>query len=288
MKKIIITAMAAAAMLASCGGGSVQKSNLSASSSQIDSISYMIGTANTQGLRMYAERQLGVDSANWDKFLSGIEAGINKTSKADIAFVEGQKIGQNISGNMYEMMNKNLFEDDEEYKINKNELIAGFMDALNGKSVVTTEEAGEYLNTAIEEAKAKINDKKYGALKKEGEAFLKENAEKEGVVTTPSGLQYKVIKEGKGEKPTADSKVKVMYKGTLIDGTEFDSSKEPVEFRVGGVVKGWQEALTMMPVGSKWMLYIPYDLGYGERGAGANIKPYSTLIFEIELLDIVK
>ena len=288
MKKIIITAMAAAAMLASCGGGSVQKSNLSASSSQIDSISYMLGTANTQGLRMYAERQLGVDSANWDKFLSGIESGINKTSKADIAFVEGQKIGQNISGNMYEMMNRNLFEDDEEYRINKNELIAGFMAALNDKSVVTPEQAGEYLNTAVEEVKAKISEKKYGSIKKEGEEFLKENAEKEGVVTTPSGLQYKVIKEGTGEKPAADSKVMVMYKGTLIDGTEFDSSKEPVEFRVGSVVKGWQEALTMMPVGSKWMLYIPYDLGYGERGAGADIKPFSTLIFEIELLDIVK
>ena len=110
------------------------------------------------------------------------------------------------------------------------------------------------------------------------------------MVTTESGLQYKVIKEGKGEVPTATSTVKVNYKGTLIDGTEFDSSykrNEPTTFRANQVIKGWTEALTMMPVGSKWELYIPQELAYGARETGGQIKPFSTLIFEVELLEVV-
>ena len=120
--------------------------------------------------------------------------------------------------------------------------------------------------------------------------FLAENAKKEGVKTTSSGLQYKIIKEGNGAVPTDSSKVKVNYKGTLIDGTQFDSSydrKEPTTFRANQVIKGWTEALTMMPVGSKWELYIPQDLAYGAREAG-QIKPFSTLIFEVELVGIEK
>ena len=123
-----------------------------------------------------------------------------------------------------------------------------------------------------------------------GEKFLAENAKKEGVKTTSSGLQYKIIKEGNGAVPTDSSKVKVNYKGTLIDGTQFDSSydrKEPTTFRANQVIKGWTEALTMMPVGSKWELYIPQDLAYGAREAG-QIKPFSTLIFEVELVGIEK
>ena len=121
--------------------------------------------------------------------------------------------------------------------------------------------------------------------------FLAENKTKEGVVTTPSGLQYKIITKGTGEIPADSSKVKVNYKGTLIDGTEFDSSykrKEPATFRANQVIKGWTEALTMMPVGSKWELYIPQELAYGARETGGQIKPFSTLIFEVELVGIEK
>jgi FKBP-type peptidyl-prolyl cis-trans isomerase FklB len=131
---------------------------------------------------------------------------------------------------------------------------------------------------------------KYGENKAAGEKFLAENAKKEGVKTTESGLQYKVIKEGKGAIPTETSTVKVHYKGTLVDGTEFDSSynrNEPTSFRANQVIKGWTEALTMMPVGSKWELYIPQELAYGARETG-DIKPFSTLIFEVELLEIEK
>jgi FKBP-type peptidyl-prolyl cis-trans isomerase len=125
--------------------------------------------------------------------------------------------------------------------------------------------------------------------KKEGEVFLAENKSKEGVVTLPDGLQYKILKAGDGPKPSASDKVKCNYRGTLINGKEFDSSykrNEPVTFPVNGVIKGWVEALQMMPVGSKWQLFIPSDLAYGERGAGADIEPNSTLIFEVELLSI--
>ena len=130
----------------------------------------------------------------------------------------------------------------------------------------------------------------FGENKAAGEKFLAENATKEGVKTTESGLQYKVIKQGKGAIPTDKNTVKVHYKGTLIDGTEFDSSysrKEPSSFPVTGVIKGWTEALTMMPVGSKWELYIPQELAYGSRNQ-SKIKPFSTLVFEVELLEIVK
>ena len=127
------------------------------------------------------------------------------------------------------------------------------------------------------------------ALIRDGEAFLKENATKEGVVTTESGLQYKIVTAGEGPKPGAEDVVKVHYRGTLLDGTEFDSSYkrgEPVTFPVGGVIPGWVEALQLMPVGSKWELFIPSGLAYGPGGAGGQIGPNSTLKFEVELLSI--
>jgi FKBP-type peptidyl-prolyl cis-trans isomerase FklB len=143
----------------------------------------------------------------------------------------------------------------------------------------------------MDAVKAKAMEKKYADNKAAGEKFLAENKTKEGVVTTPSGLQYKIITKGTGEIPADSSKVKVNYKGTLIDGTEFDSSykrKEPATFRANQVIKGWTEALTMMPVGSKWELYIPQELAYGARETGGPIKPFSTLIFEVELVGIEK
>ena len=154
---------------------------------------------------------------------------------------------------------------------------------------MTKEEAQTFMQTQMDAVKSKALEKKYADNKAAGEKFLAENKTKEGVVTTPSGLQYKVITKGTGAIPADTSKVKVNYKGTLIDGTEFDSSykrNEPATFRANQVIKGWTEALTMMPVGSKWELYIPYDLAYGSRETGSQIKPFSTLIFEVELLGV--
>jgi FKBP-type peptidyl-prolyl cis-trans isomerase FklB len=159
----------------------------------------------------------------------------------------------------------------------------GVIDALAGKSSQVTQQE-------IEDAFRTIGTRMQEKHVKAGEMFLAENAKKEGVVITESGLQYEIITAGTGAKPTAASRVKTHYHGTLIDGTVFDSSVargEPIDFAVGGVIAGWTEALQLMPVGSKWRLYVPSHLAYGARGAGEAIAPHSALIFEVELLDIV-
>jgi FKBP-type peptidyl-prolyl cis-trans isomerase len=173
-------------------------------------------------------------------------------------------------------------------------LLRGLKDALaGGKLLLTDDEAKAALTALQAEVRAKEEEKIKAAAvenKKAGEAFLAANKAKEGVVTLPSGLEYKIIKEGTGPKPTADDTVLCHYRGTLVDNTEFDSSykrNEPLKIPVGGVIKGWTEAIQLMPVGSKWQLFIPSDLAYGERGApGSPIGPNSTLIFEVELISI--
>ncbi len=169
----------------------------------------------------------------------------------------------------------------------------GLRDALSGgKTLMTDQEVKETLMALQQElmAKQQARMKEAGEKnKKEGEAFLAANKTKEGVKALPSGLQYKVITEGKGKKPAATDTVSVNYRGTLIDGTEFDSSfkrNQPATFPVNGVIKGWTEALQLMKEGSKWQLFVPSDLAYGERGAGAAIGPNAVLIFEVELLSI--
>ena len=192
---------------------------------------------------------------------------------------------------MMKGVNQELFGADSTQTISKENFLAGFIaGTLEKGGVMTMEQAQAYTQTAMEAVKAKAMEKTHGPNKEAGEKFLAENKTKEGVKTTPSGLQYKVITQGTGAIPADTCEVKVNYKGTLIDGTEFDSSykrNEPATFRANQVIKGWTEALTMMPVGSKWELYIPQDLAYGSRDQG-QIKPFSTLIFEVELLDIVK
>jgi len=170
--------------------------------------------------------------------------------------------------------------------------VAAFADAfelaLHEKDCQISEaDANIVLQDFFRDASAKKGE----SMKKEGAEFLKENSTKSGVVTLPDGLQYSILKEGTGPMPKVTDKVKVHYTGTLIDGTVFDSSVErgePITFPVNGVIKGWTEALQLMKVGAKWKLFVPSDLAYGEQGAGQQIAPYSTLIFEVELLDIVK
>ena len=258
---------------------------------EIDSLSYMFGVANTQGLDYYISGQLGVDTTYMADFIAGVVAGVSQNTPKDVAYNAGLQIGQQITGRIIEGINNQLFAGDSTQALNQDNFIAGFVSALKKKpGMVTPEEASAYVQTHADAIKAKALEAKYGENKAAGEKFLAENAKKEGVKTTESGLQYKVIKEGKGAIPTETSTVKVHYKGTLVDGTEFDSSynrNEPTSFRANQVIKGWTEALTLMPVGSKWELYIPQELAYGARETG-DIKPFSTLIFEVELLEIEK
>lgn len=169
----------------------------------------------------------------------------------------------------------------------------GLKDALTGSKTLLTEAevraAVSEMQAALKLRVAQARKAEAENNKKAGDAFLAENQKKEGVVTLPSGLQYRILKAGDGKKPTIDGTVVCHYRGTLVDGTEFDSSykrNQPATFPVKGVIKGWTEALQLMPVGSKWQLFIPPDLAYGERGAGTAIGPNATLIFEVELISI--
>jgi FKBP-type peptidyl-prolyl cis-trans isomerase len=202
-----------------------------------------------------------------------------KTQKDKFSYALGMKMGENLHK--------------QAVPVDPAILARGLRDALaGGKTQLTDEEAQAALGAVQNDLRKKQQEKMEAASavnKKEGDAFLATNKAKEGVVTLPSGLQYKILTAGTGPKPAATDSVVCNYRGTLIDGKEFDSSYkrgEPVTFTVNGVIKGWTEALQLMPVGSKWQLFIPADLAYGDRGAGADIGPGSTLIFEVELLSI--
>ncbi|WP_029591403.1 FKBP-type peptidyl-prolyl cis-trans isomerase [Franconibacter pulveris] len=169
-------------------------------------------------------------------------------------------------------------------------LLAGLRDALEGNQPVVPVDVVHRALREIHERADAVRRERQKALAVEGEKYLEENRQREGVNSTETGLQFRVITQGEGPIPSRKDHVRVHYTGKLIDGTVFDSSVargEPAEFPVSGVIAGWIEALTLMPVGSKWELAIPYNLAYGERGAGASIPPFSTLIFEVELLEIL-
>ncbi len=213
--------------------------------------------------------------------------------------VTGQKLKTNVDSLSYAfgIVNYNALKSDS-LDLNAMVVAKAMLDGKEGKATMTDEEARTYIMTFIN-AREKVKMAKLAEANKvnfkdyieQNEKFLAENKGKTGVTTTESGLQYEVVKMGNGPKPTSESTVKVHYTGTLIDGTEFDSSikrNEPAQFPVSGVIAGWTEALQLMPVGSKFKLYIPQNLAYGENGAGDVIKPYSTLIFDVELLEIIK
>jgi len=202
-----------------------------------------------------------------------------KTDQEKFSYALGMNIGQGLHK--------------QDVPVDPNILARGMKDVLAGGKTQLTEEEMRASLMQMQQAMQKKQQEKMQAAgavnKKEGEAFLAANKGKEGVVTLPSGLQYKILQAGTGPKPTASDTVTCNYRGTLIDGKEFDSSYkrgQPASFPVGGVIKGWTEALQLMPVGSKWQLFIPSDLAYGDRGAGADIGPSSTLIFEVELMSI--
>ena len=290
MKKISLLAVMAitAATITSCGN-STPKAILK---NDVDSLSYAIGMAQTQGLKEYLVERMGVDTTYMDEFIKGLNEGANAgDDKKKAAYYAGIQIGQQISNQMVKGINHEIFGEDSTKTISLKNFLAGFVNGTTGKkSIMTVQQATTIAQAKMEAIKTKNMMAQFGPLKAAGEKWLANNAKQAGVKTLANGVQYKVLVEGKGEIPSDTSMVKVQYEGRTIDGKVFDSSykrKEPATFRANQVIKGWTEALTMMPVGSKWELYIPQELAYGAREAG-QIKPFSTLIFEVELVGIEK
>ena len=287
MKKLmIVAAMAiAAAGFVSCGNGT-PKASLK---SDVDSMSYAIGMAQTMGLKEYLVDRLGVDTAYIGEFIKGLNEGANAgDNKKKAAYYAGVQIGQQISNQMVKGINHEVFGEDSTKTISLKNFMAGFISGTTGKGgLMTVEEAQNVAQEKMQQIKAREMEKTYGPNKEAGEKFLAENAKKEGVKTLPSGVQYKVLKEGTGIIPADTSLVKVHYEGRLLNDSIFDSSYkrgEPTKFRANQVIKGWTDAPTHMPVGSIWEVYIPQELAYGERESGI-IKPFSVLIFKIELIE---
>ena len=288
MKKIIFGAMLAFASAAFVGcGNSTPKADLK---NDIDTLSYAMGITQSQGLTEFLVERMGVDTTYMDAFIKGLNDGANAgDDKKKAAYYAGIQIGQQISNQMVKGINHEVFGEDSTKTISLKNFMAGFVSNTTGKKgLMTMEQAGQLVQVKMTAIKAKEMEKQYGPNKKAGEQFLAANKKKPGVVTLPSGVQYKVIKEGNGAMPKDTSMVKVNYEGKTIDGKVFDSSYkrgEPISLRANQVIKGWTEALVHMPVGSVWEVYIPQELAYGERNQG-QIKPFSVLIFKIELLSI--
>ena len=287
MKKLVIVALVAiiAVGFAACGN-QTPKANLK---SDVDSMSYAIGMSQTQGLKDYLVNQLGIDTAYMADFIKGLNEGANAgDNKKKSAYYAGIQIGQQIGNQMMKGINREVFGSDSTKTISLKNFMAGFISGTTGKGGLMTMDSAQVIGQRlIQIVKAKELAKTYGPNKEEGEKFLAANAKKDGVKTLPSGVQYKVIKEGTGAIPSDTSLVKCHYEGRLLNDTVFDSSYkrgEPIVLRANQVIKGWTDALVHMPEGSIWEVYIPQELAYAEREQG-DIKPFSMLIFKIELIE---
>ena len=264
---------------------------------RIDSLSYSMGMAQTQGLKDYLSKQLKIDVNYMDDFVKGLKEGVAESSQAKAAYYAGTQIGQQILRQMMPGLNKELFGAESTKSISLDQFMAGFISGVTGKDgKMTVDSANQVARRLMEQVKNDALMEQYGDNKKAGEDFIAAQAKlakkkKSGITVLPSGLIYKVLVKGNGPVAKETDKVKVKYEGRLIDGTVFDSTEkhggEPATFSPSQVIKGWTEALTLMPVGSKWQLYIPQELAYGNRDAG-QIKPFSALIFDVEVLEIVE
>ena len=279
MKRLnLLATVMVAAVLASCGGAGTGKVTMN---DVKDSISYAIGMG--RAVRVYKE-QLPydiVDSVTIKQFVKGfMEAASNPDDNSKLAYALGLEIGFQELNQVFPGMSQNLFGNGETF--NKSNYVSGFRDGmLDNWKVMSFEDADDTANRLYE----LLMQQQMNKSKEENQAYLEKKAREENVVKTPSGLLYQVIKLGDGgPKPTATSDVEVRYRGEFIDGTVFDEATTPVTLNLGGVIKGWTEGIQLMSVGDKYRFFIPYDLGYGENGYGSDIKPYSTLVFEVELV----
>ncbi len=256
---------------------------------EADSAAFFYGSYNAKGLKDYIVRQMGLDTTYINDFYRGVldRANIDNSTPETQAYNAGTTIGGQMESMAHEI-SRDYYAADPGNSLSTYIIAKSVLAALNGKNPIKPEDGQKEFNKIMNKRVKENTERLYGGNRKKGDQFLIDNHGKPGVVTLADGLQYKILKEGNGPIPKATDKVKVNYEGHLLDGTEFDSSykrKEASTFRVNQVIKGWSEALTIMPVGSKWEIYVPYQLGYGERGNG-KIEPYSALIFTVELLGI--
>lgn len=294
MKKIFLFTLLAAGVLSASAAKKIKKVELPQTTaielkSGSDSISYAAGYSLTEGLIPYLQQQFKVDTAYMADFIQGLKDARDKANDPRfVAYQAGGQIASMIKDRMIAGISGEL--QDTPDSLVADLFYEGFFASLQKDTAKFTQaNAQQFFTKRMEQDKAAKDEKLYGENKRKGIEFLAANAKKDSVVTTPSGLQYKVLVMGNGPKPTSTQEVQVKYEGHLIDGTEFDSSykrSDPItKFKANQVIKGWTEALTMMPVGSKWEVYVPQELGYGSQNMG-KIPPYSTLIFTVELVDI--
>ena len=255
----------------------------------IDSLSYAYGVQlASQGLDEYLQQMGITGTAAKEEFFKNflITSKLDKKDTASIsrikAVIMGQQIGMQVSTGMFPSANESVFGSDSTQSLNKSQYLAGFLAAAqNKKLLMKKEDTQTYVQAKTEAIQAKIN----APIKEKNQAFLDKNKSAAGVLTTASGLQYKVVKEGSGVKPGAEDTVFVKYVGTDIDGKKFDSS-DSTHFSLDRVIKGWTEGIQLMSPGAKYTFYVPYDLAYGEQGRRPNIGPYATLIFDVELFKV--
>ena len=292
--KFIALALGLLVCVSTSAAKKAKKSKKAAVAEKVDTIpmsdfSYAFGIAQTNGLKNYLAQRMGVEEAYMADFLAGFDkAEMDEADKREKARQAGIEIRQQVMNQTIPQINRQI--NDSTDLLDKARFVEGFRAAIAGNAQLTADSAQAVTAKQMDYYNSVKMEAKYGQNRRDGEAFLAANAKKDSVVTTKSGLQYKILTAGTGAVPTATQKVKVNYEGRLIDGTVFDSSykrKQPATFACNQVIKGWTEALTMMPVGSKWEVYIPQELGYGSREAG-KIPPFSTLIFTVELLEIVQ
>ena len=287
MKKFsILAAVVLAAIMGSCTNGT-PKANLK---DDVDTLSYAIGIAQTQGLKEYLTQRMNVDTTSIDEFIKGLNEGANAgDNKKKAAYYAGIQIGQQVSQQMIKGINYEIFGEDSINTVSLKNFMAGFIAGTTGKNaLMSVEEASATAQAKMEAVKARVMEEKYGEWKKQCEDYMAEIAKKEGIKELGDGVYYEVLTEGTGAIPADTNRVSVNYEGKLLNDTIFDSSYprgEPAKFRCNQVIPGWTKALTNMPVGSTWMVYIPQEQAYGDRDTG-KISPYSCLIFKIELLGI--
>ena len=293
MKKIILmAAVAAGALFTAC-----DKTGNVEIKTDVDTIAYELGMAASPAdmLPNFLVR-MGSDSASVAEYLKGFKEGLNQSEDAKtVAYELGKQHGMQTKQQMIANVSEQIFGEGSEETLDVQLFLAGFLDMIEGKSRLVVDSIEITQQMAQMELQKRVQDKmserarvEFAPNKQAGEEFLAAKAKEEGVVALSNGVLYKVIKEGKknGKKPALTDKIKVAYKGMTIDGEEFDSS-ESVEFPLASMIEGWKIAIPEMTEGSKWEIYIPQELAYGERGSMPAIKPFSALVFEVELFEVV-